>query len=241
MAWLGFYRRAAVAAVLAAGAVAFAAATPARASAISDSPTLPLLGVPYVTANSDACFLAPVNVCVTGGAITLTAPVSSVFDATGQDITTGAVFSATLTTLSHVPILPILLSGTVEQEVVGRTFSTEIGSWTTNLISLSLSGPVLGHTLTVGLDPAHDSTGVTSITPIASNGLNLFRIDSFFDVFIELSLDTVPPLSTTREITAEAVQAVPEPSSLAAIAIALPMMLVIWRRRGTAVPMTRVI
>ncbi|HEX2151925.1 MAG TPA: hypothetical protein VHG31_08010, partial [Stellaceae bacterium] len=66
-----------------------------------------------------------------------------------------------------------------------------------------------------------------------------FRIDSFFDVFVELSLGTSIPLTTKREITAEAVQAVPEASSLAAIAMALPMMLAIYRRRGVASPATR--
>ena len=38
--------------------------------------------------------------------------------------------------------------------------------------------------------------------------------------------------TTTREITAQAVRAVPEPSSIAAIAIALSMMGVMYRRRA---------
>jgi hypothetical protein len=238
MAGLGFITRAVVVAVLAAGAMTVAAITPTRASVISDTPTLPLLGVPYVTSNSDACFPLA-GVCVTDGTFTLTSLISSTFDATGQHITTNALYSGILTDLSDVPIGPVELFGTVEQEVLGRTFPTQTGSWTTELVSLSLSGLVLGHTLTLALDPANDSTGTTSITPIGINGGRPFRIDSFFDVFVELTLDTPIPLTTKREITAVAVQAVPEASSLAAISIALPMMLAMYRRRGVASPATR--
>lgn len=225
------------AAIIVAGAVAVAAATPARASVISSTPTLPLLGVPYVTAASASCFPLA-GVCVTGGVITFTSLVSSMFNAAGQDITTEAVNSVTLTNLSHVPIGTIDLSGTVEQEVLGRTSPTELGSWTTDLISLSLSGTVLGHTLTIGLDPAHESTGETSIVPFGNNGH--FEISSFFDVFVELTLDSVPPLHTTREVTATAVQSVPEPSSIAAIAAALAMMPVLYRRRSARFPKIRI-
>ncbi|MGD9616434.1 MAG: hypothetical protein AB7H90_04680 [Alphaproteobacteria bacterium] len=234
---LGLGRCAAiVVAVLATGAVALGAASSSRASVISDTPTLPLLDVPYVTSLGGTCFPLA-GVCVTGGEFVLTAPVSSSFDAAGQHITTGALFFGTLTTLSDVPIGPLQLAGTVEQEIIGRTFATQTGSWTTNLVSLLLSGPVLGLTGTMTLDPAHASTGIASITPIGPATLSKFEIDSFFDVFLQLSLNG---LSTTRgPIRAEAVQAVPEPSSLAVIAIAVPMMLAIYRRRGTAPPKDR--
>jgi hypothetical protein len=230
---LGFYRRTAAFAAVAAGALTLAGIAPARAFVISDTPTLPLLGVPYVTQNNNACFPLA-NVCVTGGSIILTPPVSPPsFNAAGQDITSGALYSGTLTDLLHHPIGPVQLSGSVEQEVLGRSFATQTGSWTVDLLSLSLSGSVLGHTLTLGLDPSHESTGITSITAIGSSGARKFRIDSFFDVFVELSLDTVPPLTATREIRAEAV---PEPSSLAAIGAALAMLLGIGRRRVAASP-----
>ena len=233
MLQLSRMRRAAIATILATGAVAFAAPPPARASVITDSPTLPLLNVPYV-ANSDFCFPAA-GVCVSGANLVLTQPVSSFFDGAGQHITTDALQTATLTDLSHVPIGSVNLSGSIEQEVLGRTFPTELGSWTTDLVSLSLSGSVLGHTLTAILDPAHQSTGVTSITSTnGPNGQELFRIDSFFDVFVELTLDTVPPLNTTRgPIHVEAVQPVPEPTSIAAIATGLLIMLAMHRGRRT--------
>jgi hypothetical protein len=235
MVKLGFLRRTAVAAIVAAGALAFAVVQPTQADVISNTATLPLLNVPYVT-SSASCFPA-VGVCVSDGTSILTPPSSSVFDATGQHITTGVTVSATLTDLLSVPIAPIELTGTAEQLVIGRTSPTETGSWNTELVSLSLSGSVLGFPVTVGLDPANPSVGETSITPI---GPNQFRINSFFDVFVEITVDGTTPLTTTLgPIHAEAVQAVPEPSSIAAIAIALPIMLALYRRRGSAFPATR--
>src|SRR5947207_5581855 len=181
MAWLGFGRRGP--SILAAcAALALAGIGSARASVISSTPTLPLLGVPYVSSTGAGCFAAA-GVCVSPGTFTLTAPVSSTFGPTGQDIVTGATYAGILTNLSLVPIGLVNLSGTVEQEVEGRTFATETGSWTTDLIALSLSGLVLGHTLTLTLDPAHpgESTGLTSITDISIGQDKRFRIDSFYD------------------------------------------------------------
>jgi hypothetical protein len=232
MAGLGLVRRAAGAAVLATGTMA-AAIQPSGAAVISDTATLPLLHVPYVASAGAGCFPAA-GVCIGGGSLTLVAPVSSTFDATGQDIVSAALYSGVLTTLSHVPIGSIALSGTVEQEVLGRTFATEIGSWTTKLLSLSLSGPLLGHTLSVALDPAHESAGITAIEPVVPDR---FRITSFFDVFVELTLDTPVPLHTTRgPIHTEAVPAVPEPSGLAMLAAALAIMLAASRWRDASPP-----
>jgi hypothetical protein len=214
------FRRVAVVSFLAAAALSVAAATPTRAFVISDSPTLPLLDVPYVSSGGEHCFPAA-GVCVNPGILTLTLPSSSIFDLDGQHITSGAQSSAVLTDLSHAPIGTVALSGTVEQEVLGRTSATETGDWPTELLSLLLNGSVLGHTLTVTLDPSFQSAGGASIDPIAGER---YRIDSFFDVFVELSLDTPIPLTAELgPIHVEAVQRVPEPSSIALIAIGLLM------------------
>lgn len=230
MPWLDTIRRVAVAAALAVGAVTFAAATPAPAAVISDTPTLPLLDVPYV-GTSGNCF-PTLGVCVTGSTV-LTSPSSSSFDASGQHITTGAVFSGTVTDLSHVPLVPITLSGSVDQLVQGRTSSTDTGSWTTELVSLSLTGTLLGDTVAVALDTSQTSVGTTSITPL---GPNQFRIDSFFDVFVELSL--AGPITLTTTLGPIHVEAIPEPASIAMIAAALFMTLAVLRRRGASVPGT---
>jgi PEP-CTERM motif len=85
---------------------------------------------------------------------------------------------------------------------------------------MSLTGPVLDNTLTLVLGST-PSTGTTSIEAITDG--NLFRIDSFFNIFVQLSLDSDPPLTATRgPIRAELAGAgVPEPSVVALLAAAL--------------------
>ena len=205
---------------------------PAAASVITLDPSLPVLGTPYTSLVGAGCF--PVAaVCISAASIELTSVVLSEFTATGQHIVTTAAYVGQLTTTAGTPIGAVNLSGILEQEVLGRTFATELGSWTTNLVALSLTGPVLGSTLTVGLDPAHLSSGVSSVLPVPGAD-QLFRIDSFFDVFVQADLNSVPPLHTTRgPLRFEAsATAVPEPASSALLALGTAMFLAARRRRA---------
>ena len=226
---LGWRRKRKSAAALPAilGAVLLAGAGSTRASVVTDTATLPLLGFPYIASNPVGCFPAA-GVCVSGGAFTLGLPVSSSFSALGQDITSAITYAATLTNLSNVPIGPVQLSGTFEQQVLGRTFATETGSWTTTIIALSLSGPVLGNNLTLMQDPTQQSNGKTSIAP---TGDRRFIVDSFFDVFFELKLDSAPPLQTKGgpiHVTA----VTPLPAALPLFATGLgALVLLAWRRK----------
>jgi hypothetical protein len=163
----------------------------AKASFVSTTPTLPDAGVSYTDPTGFGC-LAAAGFCVSSGTLTLNSVASQTFNAAGQDVVSNATFVGSLTTLGNTPIGPVTLTGTVDQEVLGRTFSTQTGSWTTALMSLSLAGSVLGHTLTVGLNPSQTSGGTTSIVPSG----NSFLIDSFFSVFLSLSFDSTPPVST---------------------------------------------
>jgi hypothetical protein len=184
---------AAIAAAGCALAIGAMATSPAAADIISSTPTLPLLGVPYASATGVGC-LPAADVCIGSGIVTFDSVVSSLgFNSQGQHIVANVSFAGTLTTLANAPIGPVNLSGTIEEEVLGRTFSTELGSWQINLLALSLSGPFQGHTLTLSLDPSNASTGGASITPIL--GDTNFGIDSFFDIFVELTLDTTTPLN----------------------------------------------
>jgi hypothetical protein len=191
----------------------------AKADIVSSTPTLPVLGVPYTSTTGVGCFPAA-GVCALPGTLTLNAVIPSPpsppsFNASGQDIVSSATYVGTLTDLANTTIGPLTLTGTVEQEVLGRTFETETGTWTTDLVSLSLSGPVLGHTLTLALDPSQTSSGTTSIVPLSDG---TFRINSFFDVFVELTIDTNTPLHASRgpiELTLSPVVAVPERSTWA--------------------------
>lgn len=200
-------KRACTALLLASIFSAAAMTGPVEAAIISDSPSLPLLGVPYISPTGAGCFTLA-GVCVTPGTFVLTSTVSSTFTAAGQDIVADASYDGTLTTLGGTLIGPFSLTGTVEELVLGRTSDTELGSWTTDLVTLSLSGPVLGHTLVATQDSANPSTGVTSIQAIAVGNQQRFRIDSFFDVFIDVSLEGTGLSASVGPIT---VEAVPEP------------------------------
>jgi hypothetical protein len=224
------------AALTACVAIMLAAMPCAWASVITTTPTLPVIGSSYASSTGVGCFPAvpPAGVCVSPGIVTLTSLISSTFDASGQDIVTTAAYAGLLTTLGGVPIAPISLTGTIEQEVLGRTDPAATGTWATELVALSLSGSVLGFPLTLTLDPSQPSTGVTSIVPLAQENDQTFRIDSFFDIFVELRLETPTPLSTRRgPVRVSLVSPVPEPSSLALLAGGL-VALVAWRRRQDA-------
>src|SRR5690349_20716333 len=94
-------RRPAIGAAI--GLVALTLSPAARSEIISSTPTLPVLGVPYVPSTGAGCF-PTAGVCIAGGAITLTTLVSSNFNGSGQDLLSDAVFSGTLTTLGNTPI-----------------------------------------------------------------------------------------------------------------------------------------
>jgi hypothetical protein len=212
-----------IARVLAVAAIALLAApaTP-RAAVIAATPSLPLLGVPYISATAAGCF-PTAGVCVGGGAVTMTSLISSSFDASGQHILTNATYVGTLTSLIGAPIGLVMLAGTVAQDVLGRASDSETGIWTTQLASVSLTGSVLGQTLLLELAGSPPSVGETSITAIAgaTNDETLYRIDSFFDIFVELTLDTVPPLTAIRGPLTITATAVPEPAGIALLSVAL--------------------
>jgi PEP-CTERM motif len=214
------------AAVLASGAAA-------KASVLSPNPTLPLLGIPFMASGGGPPCFPAVGVCAVPGSLTFTSVVPSPpappnFNPSGQDIIANATLTAVLTMPGQAP-QTVVLTGTVEQEVLGRTFATETGEWPVDIIGIDLSGPVLGHTLSMGLDDSKSSTGMASVERVAGSS-DLFSIDSFFDVFVELSLDTPVPLHTTRSAHL-ALLAIPEPASLTLLAGATLGLAAARRRR----------
>jgi hypothetical protein len=197
----------------------------AQAAVISSTPTLPLLNTPYETTASIGCFPLA-GVCITGGSLTLTSVDLSNFNTPGQDIITEAAYTGTLTTLGNILLGPVTLTGTVEQEVIGRTTSAATGSWTVDLLNLSLSGPVQGNELTLTLTNGQSSDGTTSIVPLGAQG---FSIDSFFDVFFTLSLDSPTPLQTTSGPIQFVADPIPEPAIIGLLG--LPLILLFALRK----------
>jgi hypothetical protein len=210
-------------AIVAAGlAVAAALTGSARADVITTSPSLPLIGVPYISPTGAGCFA--VGVCVTPGAFVQTSATSVFLPAEGmlpavQDIVAQATYSATLTLpASPIAIGSVALTGTVDETVLDRTSNTEIGTFITDITSLDLTGtlvlppgnPLDGATLVATLDPSELSSGTTSITPLGQNGRE-FVINSFFDIFIDLS---IPSLGLSKSgIGVTVVAGVPEPAT----------------------------
>jgi len=174
----------------------------AHASVIEPTPSFPPIPLTFTSPTGAGCFDVA-QVCVTPGTFTLTSAVSTFPPSPAvEDIVADATYTGSLTPLPPAmgSLGSFTLTGTVDLEVLGRMSDTQTGSWPAELTSLTLSGPLLSFgTLSATLDTSKPSTGTTTITPLF-NG-EKFRISSFFDVFMDVTLDNrphmLPPLSTT--------------------------------------------
>jgi hypothetical protein len=203
-------------------AVAGALSGSAEASVIRPTASLPLIDVPYISPTGAGCFTLA-SVCVTPGAFVETSATSVFVPANGlllpavQDIVATATYDATLTPLvGNTVIGSVAFTGTVDETVLDRTSDSETGSFTTDITGLKLSGPLSlpsnpsldGLTIVATLDTMHKSSGTTRITADGS----VFKIDSFFDVFIDVSL---PSAGLSKFVGPIPLVAVPEPSTWA--------------------------
>jgi len=84
--------------------------------------------------------------------------------------------------------VPVTLTGPVTTVVRGKGGATT-GSWDTEILSMSLSGDVGGVSIQIRESPSLPSPGQTSVTDL---GGGQWQIDSFFDVFVELSVNSGP-------------------------------------------------
>jgi hypothetical protein len=95
------------------------------------------------------------------------------------------------------------------------------GSWDTEMVSMSLSGQIPGGPLIdMRASPSLPSPGEVVVSDLPDG---TFQVDSFFDVFIELSVDGGPfvPADGATRIVMDAIT--PEPASMALMAIGLTM------------------
>jgi len=114
--------------------------------------------------------------------------------------TIGPPIASSFNALSHVIIT-----------VAGKAGNTT-GTFSTTMDSLSLSGSIPGlGTFAIRNSPTLASTGQTTITSLPGG---LFRIDSFFDVFTELSLNNGPFVPDIRGPKHMVLVDIPEPASL---------------------------
>jgi hypothetical protein len=114
--------------------------------------------------------------------------------------------------LGGSPYIPIDLTGPVSVEEFGHTGMTT-GTFNTQMLSMDMTGNVAGHSVEIMLDPTNPTLGQTMVD---GAGGGLFRIDSFFDVFTELSIDHGPFVPSTG---AARVDLLPEPTSLGLLGI----------------------
>ena len=125
-----------------------------------------------------------------------------------------------------LPNLPFDGSGHVRTIALGKTGNT-IGVFDTEMLAMNLAGNTPAGPFMIRESPTLPSLGRTSIADI---GGGLYHIDSFFDVFTELSIDQginwIPADHSMR------IQLIPEPGiGLAAAAVAGVLLLARPRRR----------
>jgi hypothetical protein len=125
------------------------------------------------------------------------------------------------------------LSGPVQIQAFNKVGNLT-GTFTTQIMTMNLTGQVAGHSIAIQQDPTTPSMGQTSITcltPTCTSTSGLFQIDSFFDVTTDLSLDGgafMPQISPAVRVTA----VTPEPATMFLVGLSLVAVARIRRNRG---------
>ncbi len=217
--------------VAAAAAVvsALALAHSARAQVIVSSPLLPVFYPPGFYTNLSPVpgpvYLGPgLSVALQNEAHKAIPPVISRVPSGPDEIET---FNSELDAMASVnggPFVPLTLNGQV-QTIVHNKIGNTTGTYNTEMLSMNLSGNTPFGPIMIRESPTLASTGQTSITDI---GGGLYRIDSFFDVFTELSVDGGATWMPDSQGPAHVVL-MPEPSALTFVGLGV---LVFLRRRG---------
>ena len=118
----------------------------------------------------------------------------------------------------------VQLTGQVEVRTTDRLLNTT-GTFTAEIISASFIGNLGGMSVTVQEDPGNDSMGQTEIIDI---GGGLYHINSFFDVYTELTIDGGNFITAPSD--AVRMNLVPEPATLSLLV--LGGLAVLRRRRS---------
>jgi hypothetical protein len=117
------------------------------------------------------------------------------------------------------PLLPFVANGPVDTVAYGRAPGA-LGTFDTEMLQMNL---IAGSGVMIRESPTKASLGKTSITDI---GGGMFHIDSFFDVFTELSVDG--GMTWMESVDASGASAsthvvlgIPEPAGIALLALGL--------------------
>ena len=126
------------------------------------------------------------------------------------DSTVTGLFDVELVGPTLVTDVPFALSGPVTVLTTGKTGNTT-GTFQTEIIAMSLTGNVFGLPVKIRESPTQNSTGQTTITDIGGGN---FGFDSFFDIWVEISVNGgpfVPQTGGSSTVTLEDPDAQPVP------------------------------
>jgi hypothetical protein len=202
----------------------------ARAQVITPNPNLPVVNPNgyYTNGNANVQYNGPgFTVIFTNVGFSAFDPVNRVPSGPNEIETFNAQFTGQG---MFIPFGPIFLnaSGPMTMEVFNKIGNTT-GTFNTEMLSMTLTGVTPFGSMTIRESPTLASAGVTTVTNL---GDGLFRIDSFFDVFTELSLDGgntwIPDSNGPDHVTLVPGSSVPEPTVCALAGLAAG--LVVLRR-----------
>jgi len=213
-----------------------ALAVPASAALTTSSPTIPPVGGVFTSTDVQLYSISGFSLTLRNMELTMNAPITQ--SPSGANELEN--FMATLNGLSDInitgtgsfPNVPASSSGAGSSFAFGKAGPTATGTFDTEMLSLNLSGSTALGPFMIRESPTRASTGRTTITPL---GGGTFLIDSFFDVFTELSIDGgqnwIPNANGSSRLTL-----VPEPSSVVLACIGgIAAAGAMWRRRRNAV------
>jgi len=106
--------------------------------------------------------------------------------------------------------IPFTLMGPVTAVMRNKSTTDTTGTFDTEILSMSLSGTVGPIPIQVRQNPTLLSLGQTTITDL---GGGLWQIDSFFDIFTELSVDGGGNWAPSLEASRMVLQPVPIPAA----------------------------
>jgi hypothetical protein len=221
-------------------ALAFAAGTLAGSAQpiiLRSSASLPLIDVPYQSTGVGAGCFTLAGACVTPGPFVQTSATPPMFSGGDQFNTATAAYDADLTPIGGTTIIgSVSLAGTLDEEVLGRTSDSQTGTFTVDITSIDLTGtlslpglPLDGYILKLALNPSDTSSGTTTI---AADGA-MFQITSFFDVFVDVTLENTmgAPVASTS-LPGITLVAVPELSTWAMMLAGFAGLGFVGYRRG---------